>query len=77
MTEALDAATAACRIILEIHHKRTAEDFARAALRGALPAEPTPEMVDAIALMMVGKARYFNSRRAYRALRAHLLAEDA
>ena len=68
MTQALDAATAACRIVLEIHHKRTAEDFARAALRGALPAEPTREMLEAIDDARGGEA--------YRALRAHILGED-
>ena len=69
MTKALDAATAACRIILEIHHKRTAEDFAAAALRAALPAEPTREMIAAI-----DDARGIE---AYREIRAQILGEDA
>lgn len=38
MTKALDAATAACRIVLEIHHGPAAEDFGKR-LR-ALPLTP-------------------------------------
>ena len=70
MTQALDAATAACRIILEIHHKRTAEDFALAALRAALPAEPPAELIEAI-------AEAEDDEDVYRAVRAHILGEDA
>lgn len=77
MTKALDAAVLAAQ---EQYDEHGADDDVAilAALRAALPAEPTVEMIETMnAAIWVSFDDDSPGERAYRALRAHLLGEDA
>lgn len=80
MTKALDAAVRAAEEAIE-DPKRYAkyEDVARCIMCAALTAEPPAEAVDVMVDAMAADDTSFASMSiaAYRALRAHLLGEDA
>lgn len=81
MTQAFDAAVRAVREAEDkspISLDDCADMFARAALRAALPAEPKAELIEAMKIAYIAAiVQPDRWERTYRAIRAHLLGEDA